>query len=286
MGSIEKVTKPTNTSKCLLETKGYSCFTSKVLDSFINDINRKYSPTPKLSTSPTKKAKWEAISKFMEKLACRQYDEACWVDTLRNREAEKFLIPKLPGYWKTGNTDSMRSDTVSYALERYEHHYPNFTYLGTFPADFYEYTKFGTCVSRFMCSFNIKPLEQKNMCFGMTINTDPHHKSGEHWVAVFCDTDRKRKSYGIYFYDSYGFPPQRQIKKFIKAVMRQMKELGHSKFPYEFNTHEHQTLEQNCGVFCINMIVECLKGNSFLEFCKNGPDDIEIERYRQKSFRD
>ena len=46
----------------------------------------------------------------------------------------------------------------------------------------------------------------------MVINLDTHDKGGSHWVGLYTDLLKKQ----IYFFDSYGHKPEKEIKNFMK----------------------------------------------------------------------
>lgn len=271
-------------SKCLVQRKGAeSCFPPHIIDEFIDTINHRYNPKPKLRKSGSVKDKWNRVTSFMGAYCENPKDEGCWVDKLHVRNAEYYLQPKSPVYWKTMGFSATRSDTVTDIIKRWEVVLPNFTYLGTFPLDFQKQDKFGRCIGNFMCTFSVAPLAKDKMCFGMVINTHPEHMTGEHWVAVFCETDPDKPSYGIHFYDSYGMRPKKLIYEFVKMVVAQMSD---KKFKYDYNTHTHQRKLQNCGIHCAAMIIECAKGVNFKTYCAQKHNDSTIEKYRQELFRD
>lgn len=56
----------------------------------------------------------------------------------------------------------------------------------------------------------------------LVVNTDPHHKPGEHWIAVYCSKTR------AYIYDSYGRPIDKLVPLLIDAVKKANMKIGHT----------------------------------------------------------
>lgn len=75
------------------------------------------------------------------------------------------------------------------------------------------------------------------------INTDPHNKPGEHWLALFFD-----RRGGVEYFDSYGFPPWHpEIKTFIAE---------NSQKQAIVNTRPIQALQSiACGLYAVYFII-------------------------------
>lgn len=275
---------------CVKDTNNWTCFSKKSLVSLIESYNTHMSPSSPLTKSGSKRELWSSISNMMVSV-CNKDDETCWVDKLHNSIADKDLKPKAPSYWEVEGFEATRASTLTYVLQRYEQNYKNFRYLGTFPMDFQQ-RKFGSCVGKFMCDFSIIPYAQRKMCFGMILNTHTSEMPGEHWVAIFCETDPSKPSYGIHYYDSYAENPPPRASKFMQIVLRQMRifnkqiQFKTRQFTKSQNTHQHQYLNQNCGIFCTAMIIACASGMDFEEYCASSNiNDKSIEAYRKEAFR-
>jgi hypothetical protein len=73
-------------------------------------------------------------------------------------------------------------------------------------------------------------------CFIM--NTQKRSNTGEHWLALFYDTNKI-----AYFFDSYGMPPSfYRLESYIKSTSS-----SHSKY----NTRRLQGSSELCGLYCI-----------------------------------
>jgi len=71
----------------------------------------------------------------------------------------------------------------------------------------------------------------------MVCNTDPHYKSGEHWIVLYIEDS----SYGEYF-DSFGRPPSDIFRTFLDRQCAR----------WIFNERHLQSAISNfCGHYCI-----------------------------------
>ncbi len=70
----------------------------------------------------------------------------------------------------------------------------------TYSEELYNKLKFLDCFYGVFSCDRLPRIEQ--LPASMIMNTDPHDKPGEHWVALHIDSNK----FGVYF-DSYGFRP-------------------------------------------------------------------------------
>ena len=93
------------------------------------------------------------------------------------------------------------------------------------------------------------------------------------------------KKRNIYFFDSVGDLPPKQIFQFVDNVMKQGENLK-IKFKYNMNHPvEHQEKNTECGMYCLYLIITLLLNQHSIEDFKNEkfPDDY-MEKYRQIYF--
>ena len=83
--------------------------------------------------------------------------------------------------------------------------------------------------------------------FSLVVNTDGSDEPGSHWQSIFGRGDI------VYFMDSYGNPPKREILKFCRQ------------FPHIFyNAMSHQRIDtKTCGGFALFQIYNQSRGVSF-----------------------
>ena len=117
---------------------------------------------------------------------------------------------------------------------------------------------------------------------GIIFNTDPHFKSGSHWIALFIDINKKF----IYFFDSAGDKEPKEVNKLIKNIKKQGLEL---KQPIHFNTHKnhpfkHQQGNSECGMYCLFFIIKLLNNADKKIFHSKVITDKEMEKHRNIYF--
>ena len=103
-------------------------------------------------------------------------------------------------------------------MKQYEKKYNDFHFIGPVPADFDEEIGFGMCISDELCKIDLKNLNSKGIKrLGIVFNLDPHYRGGSHWVSMFFDLDTA----GIYFFDSYGIKPKKEINELMEKLKMQ-----------------------------------------------------------------
>jgi hypothetical protein len=92
-----------------------------------------------------------------------------------------------------------------------------------------------------------------------------------------------KKKY-IFFFDSTGHPPPKEVKKLIKKIIEQGKVAGID-FHYIENKKHHQKKPTECGVYSlfmiINLLTETKTPEDFLTY--NFPDE-EMQKFRSQYF--
>lgn len=213
--------------------------------------------------------------------------EHCWltisdiVNNLNNNEIKEFnnsFRPKMPKEWKENFNEWLSTTDINSVLLQYEDAYPEFEYLGAHPIDAHKCS-----VSDEVCSIDISKLLNNNKYkIGIVFNTDDSSGEGEHWVSFYIDLkglNRKNKP-SIYFFDSTGDEPQKEIDNLVKKIKKQCKKLDID-IDYIVNDIKHQKEDTECGVYCLYFITEMLKGKDFNRFVKNIKDDKFMEKYRK-----
>ena len=166
-------------------------------------------------------------------------------------------------------------------MKQYERAYKDFKFIGPSPIDFDK--KVGhSCVWNDLCRFNVSNLlhEGKNK-IGFIFNTDPHTKGGKHWISMFMNLKKGE----IYFFDSVGHSAPAQIKRFVKRVIRQGKEVG-IRFKYDENHPvEHQYGDTECGIYSLFFVAHMLQDKINKQYLKTHIlKDKYMEAFRNKYF--
>lgn len=103
------------------------------------------------------------------------------------------------------------------------------------------------------------------------LNTDPHNKKGEHWVAVYIN----ERKVGHYF-DSYGLPPYHE--EFIIFLQNYCKHWIYS------DQNIQGFKEKTCGHFCIFFLIHMSEGWSMEQIIKVFNSDFDKNNKIVKSF--
>lgn len=175
----------------------------------------------------------------------------------------------------------LSTSDINNVMKQYEQKYDDFKFLGAVPLDFMK-----------LSFLNINNLDFENLIknnkkrLGMVINLDEHDKSGSHWVGLFTDLAKKK----LYFFDSYGHKPDKQIKTFMKKVANYFKkntnlaEGSVKKSDIKYNKIRHQYKGSECGVYSMNFIIRLLRGEDFMKISKSKVIDDEINKCRASYF--
>lgn len=233
-------------------------------------------------------------------------DDLCWlkqkfVKKLNDEKINKKTFrPKGP----QGKFAWLSTTNIEEVMKQYEDVYSDFKFLGAVPIDFDD-LPLGIRDLDFTGNF-----EKGITKYGIVFNLDEHWKPGSHWVALYVDVGK----FQIYFFDSYGYRPEKRIRKFVKRCARWCyrnrclvnpeekchydSELGsdtfmHSKkknkiekkYMIEYNRNRHQYKNSECGVYSINFILRLLQGESFEHITKNKTLDDKMNYCRNVYFR-
>lgn len=258
-----------------INSKG-SCYSKKNLIRMTKKWNNKYNKKIRLSKNKKKQELWKSLDKKLSKF-CKT--EWCWSKYLI--DLKKRFRPQMPVKWKNKPREWLDTTNIENVMEQYEKSHKNFVFVGAVPLDFNLKSQYGKCIVDDLCKINIE-LMQKNgkTKIGIVFNLDYHNEPGSHWTAMFIDSDRK----GIYYFDSYGYEPEKEILVLITKIKNQYNKLN-IKMKEEINTVRHQYKNSECGVYCLHFLITMLtKKTRFRTFCKNIIEDDEIFKYRKIYF--
>ena len=265
------------------DSKPYTCFTDDLLRQLADKWNLRHpDDLVKLSSS---RVMWEQLRSKMQSVC---HTESCWLrqpfvgNAEFARETTKALfMPPRPRSWRENPSEWLTSTDITRVMRRYERAYPSFVFIGPSPIDYDHHYSDGKCVWEELCNLNIaKMLEQGKTKIGIIFNTDPHYKEGSHWVSMFVNLKEKY----VFFMDSTGDPPQRQIQKLMNCIIRQSKELG-SPMKKVICRVKHQRRNTECGMYCIFAIVGQLTGEHGVDkLCSARIEDNAMAALRDKYF--
>ena len=118
---------------------------------------------------------------------------------------------------------------------------------------------------------------------GIIFNTHPHNKSGEHWISMFINIDKKN----ILYFDSGGSKIPKEIEKLARRIQDQGKTLR-PKINFKFNTTtgvHHQLEDTECGIYSLFFIINMLEENVNKRYLMNNLfRDKYIQQFREVYF--
>ena len=83
--------------------------------------------------------------------------------------------------------------------------------------------------------------------------------------------------------DSYGHTIPSQIQKFINTVIQQTVE-KEEEYTFIENKKRHQYSSSECGMYCLYVIINLLKGKSFKQLAEKRIPDKKMIYLRKKYF--
>lgn len=263
----------------------FTCYDNDTLHE-LRDAWNVRNPSHRIETNDPKEIWRDLKNRFSE--VCR--NEACWMKKLVGNEfanvAENDAIfaPEAPKSWIRDPDEWLSSEEIEHVMKQYEEKFPKFEFLGPSPSDYNAPKMAGTCVWEELCNFSLKKyIDSGTHQIGVVFNTDPHTEDGSHWVSMFINVEQGNNY--VFFFDSTGDTPQKEIREFIKTVMQQGRSLG-IKFKYHENRKQHQKRNTECGMYALFMIVNLIEGTrSPQDFMKGVriPDSHMLE-FRKEYF--
>jgi hypothetical protein len=253
--------------------KEFTCFSDAALVKLKNTWNARHPAVNERITSNDSKEIWMQLKKNMSS-TCNQ--EMCWLKqeifkNMNDKELLNFTFsPTAPKSWSKNPNEWLSSLEITSVMKQYEKEYPEFDFIGPSPIDFMKKEVDGRCVWQELCEFNVgKLLKQKKQKIGIIFNTDPHDKSGSHWISLFINFDVKAPF--IFFFDSNGSDAPKEVQAFItdiiKPQMLAQPELANAKIVEETNAKtashgavQHQHGNTECGMYSLYLIISLLTG--------------------------
>lgn len=220
-------------------------------------------------------------------------NERCWIKNkmfgagLSNEllnELNELYAPKAPDEWNNNPRTWLNSQDISSVMEQYEKKYKCFLFIGPSPIDFDKkiiYRGKRECVWDELCNFKINNHGEKTK-IGIIFNTDPHDKSGEHWVSLFIDINAEL----IVYFDSAGSYIPDEIRVFVERIQKQLSRGGKKEYNFIINRRVHQRKNTECGMYSLYFIIQMLKTGNYKHFTdsKKTITDEEMEILRREYF--
>jgi len=261
----------------------YTCYTKQALINIKKVWNMRHPDSRIKSNNPYKV--WKQLQ---EKFSGTCKKESCWLkhkcikEDMDHKMFSKLFAPKMPKSWKRKPNEWLSSIDIINVMKQYEESNKDFEFLGPSPIDYDTHKFNGECIWEELCEFNLnQTIKNGKRKIGIIFNLDPHYKQGSHWVALFIDTYKGK----IYYFDSYGEEIPKQIKKFIHTVEKQSMKIG-KKYTHTYNKKRHQYGDSECGMYCLYIIIELIKGKSFKQINKYKITDKKMLNLRKQYFNE
>ena len=199
---------------------------------------------------------------------------------------DETFAPESPKKWEKNPNEWLTSVDIINVMKQFEKAYKQFEFIGPSPIDFDTRQLYGECVWDELCNFNVqKQLKDGKTKIGIIFNTDPHYKSGEHWISMFVDINKGE----IFFFDSTGNPPPKEVKVLMERIQKQGMQLNP---PIKFKIDstegiEHQHGNTECGIYSLYFIVHMLENKNTSKFLKTHIlNDKYINKFRRIYFNE
>jgi hypothetical protein len=213
--------------------------------------------------------------------------EACWqkikslMDELGSdkEEFKDSFKPQMPKKWVKDYNEWLSTFEIEDCLEQHMEADDNFYFYGAVPIDFKK------CSVSNLCSFDMKKhLDKGQSKIGIVFNTDPSTKDGQHWISLYMDLGKHNSdNHAIYYFDSFGRKPPKQIKELIDKAKKQGSKLD-CEPQYFYNDHSYQRANAQCGMYAIHFIKKMLEGLSFEAYLREPLSDKLMRDLRSDYF--
>ena len=265
------------------EMQKFSCYSKEALFK-MRDLWNKRHVESQIESADTKEI-WDNLKTKMED-AC--HSEACWLKQkfMENNLNDELLTytfaPKSPLKWKENHNTWLNSTDIEKVMKQYEHAYPCFRFIGPTPIDFDKHLYNDKCVWDDLCNFDIGNFIKDGISkIGIIFNTDPHDKSGAHWISLFINLKKKF----IFFFDSNGTKPPKEVKEFCNRVVSQAMKLDIELTVDENAPFVHQEGNTECGMYSLYLIISLIKDtHNYNFFKKTKISDEAMEKMRDRYF--
>lgn len=262
----------------------FSCYSDKALEKIKHFWNARH-PDAKI-TAKNDKDIWSALKENMSDV-CES--EMCWLrQQFMNTEFKSELLnytfaPLAPKSWNKKPDEWLTSVDIEAVMKQYEYKHKNFLFIGPTPIDFDKQMLYNQCVWDELCKFNLKKLLGKGKTkIGIVFNVDPHNLDGSHWISMFIDINKKY----IFFFDSVGDKPPKEITTLIERIKKQAKDLGIN-LKTIINKKAHQRGDTECGIYSLYLIIQLLQNKKTPKyFLEHRISDKEMLKLRKEYFNE
>lgn len=264
----------------------FTCYTNESLYKLRDQWNNKH-PDKLIKTNDTKEIHTN-LSSYLSNV-CKT--ESCWLRQHNDfgkisEDIKDSFAPLSPSEWKKNPNEWLSSVDINKVMDQYKKAYKYFEFIGPSPIDFDKKLSYGECVWNELCNFSLaNQIKNGKTKIGIIFNTDPHNKSGSHWISLFIDVKKKI----IFFFDSVGTKISSEIMNLVNRIIDQGKKLNpRINFKFDDNNGiEHQYKNTECGIYSLFFIIHMLQDKTSEDFYKNHIiRDDQIQNYRKIYFNE
>jgi len=216
-------------------------------------------------------------------------NESCWYKNFTEvnelTDMKDLFAPTSPTSWKSNPNEWLSSTDIKAVMKQYSKIYKCFEFIGPVPIDFDKVVS-SSCVSEELCKLNLQKLiNAGKFKIGISLNTDPHDKGGEHWISMFINVKKGL----IFFFDSAGDKAPKQVVTLANRIIKQGKELT-TPIQFKFDQNypkQHQYTSTECGMYSLYFIVSMLEDKLTQQYLKTHIiTDKYIEKLRKVYYND
>jgi hypothetical protein len=268
------------------QKKDYTCFDDTSLIKLRDLWNLRH--TDSKIVAKDSKSIWEELKRKLSNVCSK---ESCWLkqqftQDKFHKELDTLFAPKMPEEWKKNINEWLSSVDIENVMKQYERAYKCFEFIGPSPIDFDTLKSGSECVWPELCDLNIQTqMASGKTKIGIIFNTDKHTGGGIHWISLFINIKKRE----IFFYDSAGEMPPKEVQVLIERIKEQGKQLNSPiQFASDYNyPKEHQMSSTECGIYSLYFIVHMLEDHLTGHYLKNHViKDKFVEKFRKIYFNE
>jgi hypothetical protein len=211
------------------------------------------------------------LSHMQNNIPC--VNEMCWLNQtfmIRNISRERLasirklsFAPFAPETWINNLNEWLSNEDIDNILYQYEKAYNDYKHMKTASIDFN--SKYNdVCLNNLLCDFDIMTyVRQKLTKISFVLNTSKRSEPGQHWIAIFININKGTFN----FYDSLGKRAPPEVDALYNNIKVQVNN-DNIKMKYIENNQVHQYKNGQCGMFCLNFVINMLVSNKFHKFHK------------------
>jgi len=260
----------------------YSCLSQESLRKIAKAVNQSADITIDYKHTQGEQLYKSLCNVFENNYNCKT--EACWVkvkDIMKQLGPEEvdylqdYFRPQMPKELVNDYTEWLSNFNIEDVLKKHEENLSDFFFYGAVPIDFKK------CSVSDLCKINIVDHKKRGVHkIGIVFNTDESDGPGEHWISMYIDLvgTNLDGNPGIYFFDSFGSKPMKEVKDLIALIQKQGA-AADMEFVVSHNDKSFQRNSYACGFYCMHFIEHMLRGQSFKDYLQSGLTDKKMRHY-------